>query len=48
MEQGSKAKGQREGQGLWSEPEKDLNFIIYLNSLSLHFLINSIKIIIPT
>lgn len=44
----SKAERQREEKGLWDEPEKDLSSTIYLNSLSVHFLIVSIKIIIPT
>lgn len=44
----SKAERQREEKGLWDEPEKDLSSTIYLNCLSVHFLIVSIKIIIPT
>lgn len=48
MEWESKAKRQREEKGLWNEPEKDLNSTKYLNSLSVHFLINSIKTMIPT
>ena len=39
---------QREEQGLWSEPEKGLNFTIYLKSQHLHFLINSVKVIVGT